>query len=118
MTGAVFIHLSKAFDTLDHAHLLSKLSIYGIKDRELSWFSSYLFDRKQFVIYNGQNSEMQPITCGIPQGSILSPLMFTVLINDIDTNLKLCDMILYADDIVMFHAGRTSTDIENSLSSE
>ena len=103
---------------MDHAHLLSKLSIYGIKDRELPWFSSYLFDRKQFVIYNGQNSEMQPITCGVPQGSSLGPLMFTVLVNDIDTNLKLCDMILYTNDIVMFHAGRTSTDIENSLSSE
>ena len=104
MTGAVFIDLSKAFDNLDHASLLSKLSIYGIKNRDLSWFSSYLFDRKQFLIYNGQSSEMQPITCGVPQGSILVPLMFTVLSNDIDTNLKLCDMVLYTDVIVMFHA--------------
>ena len=107
LTGAVFIDLSKAFHALYHACLLSKLSIYSIKDRALSWFSSYLFDRKQFVIYNGQNSEMQPITCGVPHGSILGPSIFTVLLNDIDTNLKLCDMILYADDIVMFHAGRT-----------
>ena len=60
---------------------------------------------------------MQPIACGEPQGSILGPLMITVLLNDVDTNLKLWDMILYADDIVMFHAGRTSTDIENSPSS-
>ena len=101
MTGTAFIDLSKAFDTFDPARLLSKLSIYGIKDRELSWFSSYLFDRKQFVIYNGRNSEMQPITCGVPHGSILGSLMFKVLSNDIDTNLKLCDMILYADHIVM-----------------
>ena len=86
MTGAVFIDLSKALDNLDHARLLSRLSIYGIKDRELSWFSSYLFDRKQFVIFTGQNSEMQPIVCGVPQGSILGPLMSTVLLNDIDTN--------------------------------
>ena len=55
---------------------------------------------------------------GVPQGSIHGPLMFTVLLDDIDTNLKLCDMILYADDIVMFHAGRTRTGIENSFSSE
>ena len=61
---------------------------------------------------------MQPITCGVPQGSILGPLMFTVLFSDIDANLKLCDMSFYADDIVTFHAGWKSTDIENSLSSE
>ena len=64
MTGAVFIDLSKAFDTLDHERLLSKLLIYYIKDREFSLFSSSLFDRKQFVLYNGQSSEMQPLTCG------------------------------------------------------
>ena len=111
-TGTVFIDLSNAFETFDHVRLLSKLSIYSIKDRELSWCSSYLFDRKR------QSSEKKPKSCGVPQGSILGPFMFTVLLNDIDSNLKLCDMILYADDIVMFHAGRTSADIENSLSSE
>ena len=102
----------------ERGRLLSKLSIYGIKGRELSWFRSYLFDRKQFVIYDGQSSEMQPITCRVPQGSILSPLMFTLLLNDIDINVQVCDLIFYTDDIVMFHAGRKSTDIENSLSIE
>ena len=111
MIGTVFIDLRKVFDTLDHARLLSKLSIYGIKDRELSWFSVYLFDRKQFVKYYGQSSEIQPITCGVPQGSILGQLMFTLLLNDIATNLQLCDMILYADDILMFHAGKTSIEL-------
>ena len=72
----------------------------------------------QFVIYNRQNSEMQPVTCGLPQRSILGPLVLTPLLNDIDTNLQLCDMILYLNDIVMFHAGRTKRDIENSLSCE
>ena len=72
----------------------------------------------QFVIYNRQNSEMQPVTCGVPQGSILGTLMLTPLLNDIDTNLQLCDMILYVNDIVMFHAGRTKRDIENSMSSK
>ena len=88
MTGAVSIDLSKVFDALDHAHLLSKLSIYGIKDRELSLFNNYLFDRKQFVVYNRQSSEMQPITCGVPQGSIIGPLMFTVLLKTILIPIK------------------------------
>ena len=118
MTGAVFIDLSKAFDTVDHARLLSKLSIYGIKDREMSWFSSYLFNRKQYVAIDGQSSEMQPISCGVPQGSILGPLMFILLINDIESILKLCNIILYADDTVLFYAGKTSTEIENILGSE
>ena len=61
---------------------------------------------------------MQAIACRVPQGSILGPLMFTLLLNDIDTNLQLCDMILYTDGLVMFNAGKSSTDIENSLSSE
>ena len=61
---------------------------------------------------------MQPITCGVALGSILGPLMFTLLLNDIDTNSQFCDMILYADDIVMFHAGKTRIDIQSSLSSE
>ena len=118
MTGAVFIDLSKAFDTVDHARLLSKLSIYGIKDREMSWFSSYLFNRKQYVAIDGQSSEMLPISCGVPQGSILGPLMFILLINDIESNLRLCNIILYSDDTVLFYAGKTSTEIENILGSE
>ena len=93
--GAVFINLSKAFDTLDHARLLSKLSISGIKSRKLSWFSSYLFDRTQFLIYNGQSSEMQPITCGVPRGSILGPLMLALLLNGIDTKFATdCQLLL------------------------
>ena len=118
MTGAVFIDLSKAFDTVDHARLLSKLLIYGIKDREMSWFSNYLFNRKQYVAIDGQSSEMQAISCGVPHGSILGPLMFILIINDIESNLKLCNIILYAADTVLFYAGKTRTEIENILGSE
>ena len=83
----------------------------------MSSFSSYLFDRKQFVVHDGRGFEKQPISCGVPQGSILGPLMFILLINDIETNLKLCDMNFYSDDTVLFYAEKTSTEIENILSS-
>ena len=86
MTGAVFVDLRKAFDAVDHARLLSKLSIYahGIKSKELNWFESYLFDRKHFVTCNSVQSKVQSVSCGVPQGSILGPLLFVVLINNIE----------------------------------
>ena len=62
----------------------------------MSWFSSYLFNRKQYVAIDGQSSEMQSISCGVPQGSILGPLIFILLINDIEFNVRLCKIILYA----------------------
>lgn len=114
----VIIDLSKAFVTVDHARLLSKLSIYGIKDRGVLWFSSYLFNRKQFVVLDGQRSGMQPTSCGVPQGPILGPLMFILLINDIESNLTLFSIILYADDTALFYAGKTSTEIQIILSCE
>ena len=71
MTGTVFVDLSKTFDTVDHAQLLSKLSVYGIKDKEMARFSSYLFERKQFVVFDRQRSGMQQVSSGLPQGSTL-----------------------------------------------
>ena len=118
MTGAVFIDLRKAFDTVDHARLLSKLPIYGIKNKELCWFESYLFGRKQIVSYDGALSEIQAISCGVPQGSILGPLLFTLLINDIDKNLRKCEMTLYADDSVLYVGGKTCDVIEEKLNSD
>lgn len=75
MTGAVFLDLRKAFDTVDHSRIISKLPLYGIRDKELAWLESYLFGRKQFVQYDGYRSETQYIPCGVPQGSILGPLL-------------------------------------------
>ena len=118
MTGAAFIDLRKAFDTVDHARLLSKLPIYGIKNKELSWFESYLFGRKQIVLYDGALSEIQAISCGVPQASILGPLLFTILMNDIDKNLRQCEMTLYADDSVLYVGGKTCDVIEEKLNSD
>ena len=118
MTGAVFLDLRKAFDTVDHSRIISKLPLYGIRDKELAWLESYLFDRKQFVQYDGHRSETQHIPCGVPQGSILGPLLFIILINDMGTVLKQCEHILYADDTVLYTSGKLCEQIERKLNDD
>ena len=95
---AVFLDLSKAFDTLNHGILLTKLKYYGIKDTPLDWFKSYLTQRLQYVEFDGTASSTRVIETGVPQGSMLGPLLFIIYMNDIhkvSANLK---FILYADD--------------------
>lgn len=101
---AIFMDLSKAFDTLDHDILLTKLQHYGIKNIELQWFHSYLTGRSQFVEINGAKSDMSTITTGVPQGSILGPLLFLIYMNDIPEASILFKSILYADDTSLLHA--------------
>ena len=80
--------------------------------------NAYLFGRKQIVSYDGVLSEIQAISCGVPQGSILGPLLFILLINDIDENLQQCEMTLYADDSVLYVGGKTCDIIEEKLNSD
>ena len=115
LTGAVFVDLRKAYDTVDHSMLLSKLPLYGINHEELQWFENYLFDRKQFVQFDGVKSETQSMSCGVPQGSMLGPLLFIMLINDIDLQLNHCEIILYADDAVIYCADKKCENIESQL---
>ena len=97
-TLSVFLDLSKAFDTVGHAILLRKLEFYGIRGIALKWFCNYLTNRKQFVIYNNENLNTLVISSGVPQGSVLRPLLFLVYINDMSNCLHYSKTILFADD--------------------
>ena len=82
-TIGIFLDLCKAFDTVDHEILFLKLKHYGIRGSALDWMKSYFSNRQQYVEYNGINSVWNNIKCGVPQGSILGPLLFLIYINDI-----------------------------------
>ena len=104
-TIGVFIDLSKAFDTVDHKILLKKLSFYGVKNNNLKWFMSYLSNRKQYISTDMGNTEMEHIFCGVPQGSILGPLLFLIFVNDL-SNATLLDPIMFADDTNLFYSNK------------
>ena len=110
-TLAICIDFSKAFDTINHEILLDKLKHIGIRGTLLHWFKSYLSNRKQFVSFNGNKSSPLFIENGVPQGSILGPILFLIYINDIINTSELLNFTLYADDSIIYVSGNSINDI-------
>ena len=117
-TVGVFIDLAKAFDTVDHKILLQKLHHYGVRGTANEWFGSYLENRRQFVVVNGTPSGCSTISCGVPQGSILGPLLFILYINDLNTISKKLRTIMFADDTNLFMTGKNLDEIKIQLNEE
>ena len=115
---SVFLDLSKAFDTIDHQILLHKLEFYGIRGTPLKWFKSYLSNWKQYVKYNNSDSLQQDITFGVPQGSILGPLLFIIYISDIPFCVKHCKTIQFADDTTIYKTGKQVNNIYEYMNNE
>ena len=110
--------MKKAFDTVDHQILLSKLNYYGIHGKSFKWFQSYLENRTQKCSVNGSLSNSYSLTCGVPQGTILGPLLFLLYINDLPNCLSICKPRMYADDTHLTYAGSNLENVQFCLNKD
>jgi hypothetical protein len=117
VTMSVFLDLSKAFDTISHDILIKKMENMGIRGVAQLWFKSYLSDRKQFMEFSNTKSSFENIKCGVPQGSILGPILFLIYINDIKNSSKL-SILCFADDTTVSYSSQNIPDLHNVMHAE
>jgi len=115
--GMILLDLQKAFDTVDHVILISKLEAIGLGHDIVLWFISYLCDRQQLVDVYSTQSSFSKVTCGDPQGSILGPLLFLIYVNDMSAVVN-SKLLFYADDSASLVTGKDRLQIEQELSKE
>src|SRR5688572_17787969 len=114
----VFFDLSKAFDTVNHEILIKKLEHYGIRGMCLDWLTDYLKDRRQCVSFNGHISHISEVICGVPQGSVLGPLLFLLYVNDVSNTSSLLHFIMFADDTNVFMSNKSIEVLVNTMNAE
>ena len=117
-TVGIFLDLSKAFDTINHSILLNKLYSYGIRGLANDWIRNYLSERSQRVNFNNTLSSPAEISCGVPQGSILGPLLFLLYINDLPLSSKIPHFILFADDTNILFSNPDPIILESLINTE
>ena len=117
-TIGVFLDLSKAFDTLNRNILFEKLKYYGINGIELQWFKSYFSERKKCVRYKDTKSEMLVTKYGVPQGSILGPILYFIYMNDVVSSSEILQFAMYADDTCVYNSNKSATDNARIMNSE
>ena len=109
----VYLDLTRAFDTVCHVHLLQKLNFYGITGALFDWITDYLFHRRQRVVVNGTSSPWVDVCSGVPQGSVLGPILFILYINDLPDSVSFSNIAMFADDTKCFHTIKNNCDVNH-----